>query len=123
VRDTIYATSIDKDSYFQGSRFYLAVSADTRDADLIDRVPKLMKTGSASEIELLIRNALPGLKLTYVATPPRAIPVKLKHHYFSVEQGGTYWDSVLRARTFAAYSPSEILNPTMELIILLPEAQ
>ena len=123
VRDTIYAASIDKDSYFQGSRFYLAVSADTRDADLIDRVPKLMKTGSANEIELLIRNALPGLRLTYVATPPRAIPVKLKYHYFSIEQGGTHWESVLRARNFAAHAPSEILNPSMELIILLPEAQ
>ena len=123
VRDTIYGTSIDKDAYFQGSRFYLAVSSDTRDSDLIERVPKLMKTGSASEIELLIRNALPGLRLTYVATPPRAIPVKLKHHYFSVEQGGTFWDSVVRSRTFASYAPSDILNPSMELIILLPEAQ
>ena len=40
-RDTIYATSIDKDAYFEGSRFYLAISADIRDADLIDRAPKL----------------------------------------------------------------------------------
>jgi type VI secretion system protein ImpJ len=122
VRDTIYATSIEKDAWFSGSRFYLAVSADIRDADLIDRVPKLMKTGSASEIELLIRNALPGLRLTHVATPPRAIRVNLNHHYFSVEQGGAFWDSVLRARSFAAYAPAEILNPQMELIILLPEA-
>jgi len=42
VRDTIYATSIDKDAYFEGSRFYLAISADIRDAELIDRTPKLL---------------------------------------------------------------------------------
>ena len=34
VRDTIYATSIDKDAYFEGSRFYLAISANVRDAEL-----------------------------------------------------------------------------------------
>ena len=39
-RDTIYATSIDKDAYFEGSRFYLAISADIRDAELIDRTPE-----------------------------------------------------------------------------------
>jgi type VI secretion system protein ImpJ len=120
-RDTIYATSIDKDAYFEGSKFYLAVSADIRDADLIDRVPKLLKASSATEIELLIRNALPGLRLQHVPTPPRAIPVKLRHQYFAIEQNGKYWESVIRARNFAVHAPGDILNPQMELVILLAQ--
>jgi len=71
VRDTIYATSIDKDAYFENSRFYLAVSADIRDADLIDRSQKLLKACSATQLETLIRNALPGLRLQHVSPPPR----------------------------------------------------
>jgi type VI secretion system protein ImpJ len=122
VRDTIYATSIDKDAYFEGSRFYLAISADIRDADLIDRTPKLLKACSATQIDTLIRNALSGLGLQHVPTPPRAIPVKLRHQYFAIEQGGPAWDSVKRARNFAVYAPSELLNPQMELIILLPQS-
>jgi type VI secretion system protein ImpJ len=51
--------------------------------------------------------------------PPRSIPVKLRHQYFAIEQSGEVWDSVLRARNFAVYAPAEILNPQMELIILL----
>ena len=121
LRDTIFTTSIDKDSYFDGSRFYLAISADIRDADLIDRVPRLLKACSASEVETRIRSALPGLGLQHVATPPRAIPVKLRHQYFAIERGGAMWESVERARNFAVYAPSEILNPKMELIILLPQ--
>jgi type VI secretion system protein ImpJ len=121
VRDTIYATSIEKDAYFEGSRFYLAVSADIRDADLIDRVPQLVKTCSATHIETLIRNALPGLRLQHVATPPRAIPVKLRHQYFAIETAGPVWESILRTRNFAVYAPSELLNPQMELIILLAQ--
>jgi type VI secretion system protein ImpJ len=121
VRDTIYATSIEKDAYFEGSRFYLAISADIRDADLIDRTPKLLKACSASQVETLVRNALPGLRLQHVATPPRAIPVKLRHQYFAIEQGGPIWESIQRARNFAVYSPSELLNPLMELVILLAQ--
>jgi len=121
VRDTIYATSIDKDAYFEGSRFYLAVASDIRDADLIDRSPKLLKCCSATQLETLIRNALPGLRLAHVPTPPRSIPVKLRHQYFAIEQGGPVWESVLRARNFAVYAPSDILNPQMELIILLAQ--
>ena len=121
VRDTIYATSIDKDAYFENSRFYLAIAADIRDPDLIDRSQKLLKACSATQLETLIRNALPGLRLTHVPTPPRSIQIKLRYQCFSVEQGGPVWESVLRARNFAVYCPSEILNPQMELIILLAQ--
>jgi len=121
MRDTIYATSIDKDAYFENSRFYLAVSADIRDADLIDRSQKLLKVCSATQLETLIRNALPGLRLQHVSPPPRSIPVKLRHQYFAVEQGGPVWESVLRARNFAVYAPADILNPQFELIILLTQ--
>jgi type VI secretion system protein ImpJ len=123
LRDTIYATSIDKDSYFEGSKFYLAVAADVRDADLIDRVPRLLKAGSAGRVETLVRQALPGLRLRYADTPPRAIPVKLKHHYFVIEQEGPEWEAVQRARNFAVHAPSELLNPAMELLILFPESR
>src|SRR5271165_5647250 len=121
VRDTIYATSIDKDAYFEGSRFYLAVSADISDADVIERTPKYFKAASATQVETLIGHALPGLRLTHLPSPPRALPVKLRHQYFAIEQGGPIWESFQRVRNFAVYAPAELLNPQMELVILLAQ--
>jgi type VI secretion system protein ImpJ len=118
LRDSIYATAIDKDQYFENSRFYIAVSADMPEAELIRRMPSLAKTCSATHIEQLIRQALPGLPLTHVPVPPRAIPVKLRYQYFSVDRTGPVWDAVVRARNFGVYVPGEIPNPDMELIIL-----
>jgi len=118
VRDSIYATAIDKDRYFENSRPYLAVASDLRDADLISRTPALVKTCSATHIEQLIRQALPGLKMTHLPRPPRSIPVKLRYQYFSLDPSGPVWESILRARNFAAYVPGEIPNPEMELIFL-----
>jgi len=118
LRDSIYATAIDKDQYFENSRPYLAIATDLRDADLISRAPALLKACSATHIEQLIRQALPGLKLTHVPVPPRAIPVKLRYQYFTLEKTGPVWEAVTRARNFAVYAPGEIPNPEMELIFL-----
>ncbi len=123
LRDSIYATSIDKDAYFDNSRFYLAISADLRDADLITRVPQLAKLCSSTYVEQLVRQALPGLRLTHVPSPPKAIPVKLRYQYFSIDRTGPVWDSVTRGRNLAVYLPGEVPNPSMELVILLPAAE
>jgi len=118
LRDSIYATAIDKDRYFENSRPYLAVSSDMKEADLIARMPGLAKACSATHIEQLIRQALPGLKMMHVPVPPRAIPVKLRYQYFALERSGPVWESIERSRNFAVYLPGEIPNPEMELIFL-----
>lgn len=121
LRDAIYTTAIERDDLLQNTRLYLGVRSDLRDLDVIERAPKLLKLSSATYIEDLVRHALPGLRLTHVAHPPRAVPVKVRQQYFSIEQAGQAWASVLRARNFAVYAPAEFLNPALELIVVLPE--
>jgi type VI secretion system protein ImpJ len=91
-------------------------------ADLIRRVPQLVKIGSASHLEQLIKQALPGMPLTHLPSPPSAIPVKLQYQYFSLSQSGVAWESVQRARNLGAYVPSDFPNAQLELLILLPQA-
>lgn len=119
VRSSVYATAIDKDRYFDNSRFYLAVSANVRPGELISRFPSLSKVASATHIEHYVRQALPGLRMTHLETPPRAIPVKLRYQYFSLERTGEVWEALVRARNLAVYVPDEIAEPEMELCILL----
>jgi type VI secretion system protein ImpJ len=45
----------------------------------------------------------------------------MKYQYFGLNQSGAAWDTVARARNFAAHVPGDIANPQMELIILLPQ--
>jgi type VI secretion system protein ImpJ len=121
VKNTVYATSIDQDKYLNNTRMYLAVSADANDETILRSVPQLVKACSATHIEQLISKALPGIPLTYISSPPSAIPVKMKYQYFSLNQSGAAWESVTRARNFAVHVPAEIPNPQMELVILLPQ--
>ena len=119
VRPSIFATAIDKDQYFENSRFYLAVGANLKEPELISRFLKLAKVTSATHIENYIRQALPGLRMVHVPVPPRAIPVKLRYQYFSLERSGEVWEAMMRSRNLAVYAPDEIHDPEMELIILL----
>jgi type VI secretion system protein ImpJ len=122
IQPAIYATSLDQDKYLTNTRMYLAISAETSQADLIARAPFLIKICSANHIEHLVRQALPGVPLTHVASPPSSIPVKLAYQYFSLSQSGPAWEAVGRARNLAAYVPGDFPNPQLELIILLPSA-
>jgi type VI secretion system protein ImpJ len=122
VQDSIYATAIDHDKYLVNTRMYLAVSAETSEENIIRKVPQLVKVCSATHIEHLVRQALPGLQVRHLPNPPSAIPVKLKYQYFALNQSGAAWEAINRARNFAAFVPGELPNPTLELIILLPQA-
>jgi len=97
------------------------VSAETSEETIIQRVPQLVKACSATHIEHLVRQALPGIQLRHLSNPPSAIPVKLKYQYFALNQSGPAWEAVTRARNFAAFVPGEFPNPTLELLILLPQ--
>jgi type VI secretion system protein ImpJ len=122
VQPSIYATALADDKYLQGTRLYLAISAEMNQADLISKAPYLLKVCSANHIEHLVRQALPGAALTHVPKPPGSIPVKLNHQYFSINQSGVAWEAVVRARNLAVYVPGDFPAPQLELIILLPEA-
>jgi type VI secretion system protein ImpJ len=122
VQTSIYATSLDNDKYLTNTKMYLAIMAETGQADIAGKTPQLVKVCSASHLEHLVRHALPGVPLAYVPSPPSVIPVKLNYQYFSLNQSGVAWEAITRARNLAAYVPGEFPNPQLELIILLPQA-
>jgi type VI secretion system protein ImpJ len=120
VRPSMYATAIDDDKYLRNTRLYLAVSAEMKDAELISRVPQLMKVAGAGQLEEVVRQALPGLKMMHVVSPPSEIPVKLKYKYFSLDASGSVYEGIQRARNLGVYAPAEFPAVQLELIILLP---
>ncbi len=121
IRPAIYAASVFEDRFLQNTRMYLAIRADMDEGELIQKVPRLIKVCSASHVEHLILQALNGVPLTHVMSPPTTIPIKLDHQYFSLSQAGVAWEAIARARNIAAYIPADFQNPQVELIILLPE--
>jgi type VI secretion system protein ImpJ len=121
VRPSIYAASLFEDRFLENTRLYLAIQAEMDEGELIRKAPQLIKVCSATHIEHLVRQALPGIPLTHVMSPPTSIPVKLNHQYFSLSRSGLAWEAVERARNIAAYIPADFPSPQAELIVLLPQ--
>lgn len=115
----LWTGRIAEEQYLRDSQFYLAVSAKMGVDDLIRKVPQLLKISSTEEVQRLVRNALPGLALRHVPAPPDAIPVRLENQYFLLNQGGLLWDAIARSRQIAVFAPGEIVDPKMEIVIVL----
>jgi type VI secretion system protein ImpJ len=115
----IWGGSVTEDQYFRDSQFFLAVSAKMGVDDIIRKVPQLIKISAQDDIQRIIRNALPGLTLRHTPVPPPAIPMKLDNQYFALNQGGDLWNAIMLSRQIAVHAPGEIMEPKMELLIVL----
>ncbi|CAN5818856.1 type VI secretion system baseplate subunit TssK [soil metagenome] len=120
VEPSIHATAIDQDRYLAATDMFLAVSSDSKAADVHRKVPQLVKVSSGDQVRRLIQQALPGVRLESMPRPPSALPVKLGYEYFRIQREGTAWDAITVARNLAVYAPLDLPNPRFELVILLP---
>lgn len=120
VQPSVYATALDQERYLSAPQIYLAVASDSNPADIPKKTPQQLKISSRDGTERLVRQALPGLSMTYVAKPPSAVPVKLSHHYFLLDKSGQEWETIVQAKNLAAFVPAEMPNLQLELVILLP---
>jgi len=115
----LWSGTVTEDQYFRNSQFFLAVSAKMGIDDLIRKVPQLVKICAQDDIQRITQNALPGLTLRHAPVPPAAIPMKLENQYFSLNQGGPLWDTIMLSRQIAVHAPGEIVDPKMEILIVL----
>jgi type VI secretion system protein ImpJ len=121
TQPSIHATAIDQERYFATPQLYLAVTAEMKQDELLRKAAQLLKVSSADQIERLIRQALPGVRLQHVANPPSAIPIKLNFQYFAIDRSGADWDAIRLQRNLAVYAPSDFPNPQFELVVILPQ--
>jgi len=120
TQPTVSAVALSEDRYLAARQLFLAVRSSLPRHELAARVPDSVKISSSDRVDFLMRQALPGLSLTYQPTPPSEVPVKLDYTYFLLSRD-TEWEAVRRARNLAAYVPSDIPALEMELVILLPK--
>ena len=119
VRPALHAVAIEQIKWLDAPQWFLAVSAPLRQQELIPKVLQGCKVGSADVVDTLIRQALPGIELAHVSSPPTAVPVKLDFQYFAIRKAGAAWDAISRARNLAVYVPAELVDARFELVIVL----
>ncbi|GJG86572.1 type VI secretion protein [Gemmatimonadetes bacterium T265] len=101
------------------SRWILGVRARLGEAEVAERVPRLLKVCSAEGVAKLVQRALPGMGLTYLPVPPAAIAPRVDTRYFAVNTDGPCWEHVRMTRAVGVFVPAELPGAELELAVLL----
>jgi type VI secretion system protein ImpJ len=83
---------------------------------LRERLPRLLKVGSWTQIGYILNAAMPGVRVSVEYRPPGAIPIKPGLVYLRVDQAGDYWNDILGSGTIAIYQPIDPQKVDLRLI-------
>ncbi len=120
VRESLYAGRVLDDRLLKEAGFYLGVRADIPEAQLIQRVPRVIKVASRDTIDVVIGSALPGVTLTHASPPPAPIPTRPKFHYFQLDSTGMFWERIAGSKALAVYVPEEFKDEVLEMYAVKP---
>jgi type VI secretion system protein ImpJ len=113
--DGMYLGRFEDANMTRDHAFYLECSGSD-EATLRERLPKLLKVASWTQVGYILNAAIPGVTCEVEYRPPGAIPVKPGLVYLRVEPGGEYWDDVVRSGTIAIYQPIDPQKVNIRLI-------
>jgi type VI secretion system protein ImpJ len=116
TRDTLFTGSIADERLLEAAQFYMAMSSGVPEEKVIREVPLKAKLSSRDRVDALIAQALRGLILRHLPTPPAEIPVQPGRVYFQVDKGGDHWEAIKTARNLSIYVPPEFTDLKIELM-------
>jgi type VI secretion system protein ImpJ len=101
------------------ARWILAVRAETGEAEIIAKTPRLVKVCSKDLLPELVKTALPGLGLVHLPIPPSAIAPKVEFQYFGLSRTGSCWEHIVQTRKVGVYIPDDLPGVELELLVVL----
>jgi type VI secretion system protein ImpJ len=119
VADYFWEGTVTDTRCFGRSRWVLGIQAPIGEADLITKTPQLVKICSSRFVGELVKRAMAGLTLTYLPSPPSAIPRRIEANYFGIEKTGRLWDHIVETKKIGIYVPGELPQPQLQLLVVL----
>ena len=98
--------------------FYLAVFASVRPEKLVAEVPLKAKIATPDAIDFLVAQAVRGLGLQHLPSPPPELPVNPDWHYFKLQAVGEQWKEVQSAGRIAFHLPPEFKGLRLEFLMV-----
>jgi len=118
IAPATYVARVPDEKLFAVSRFYLGLTADVPEKELLMSVLQRIKMSSRDRLEILIPSAMPGLTLVHVANPPHGLSTKPGYVYFGMEQAGDFWQGIQASGSIAFYFPADLPGLNMEMYAL-----
>lgn len=118
--DGMYLARIEDGSLLR-YEFFLGAKGNVPGEQLRERLPKLAKVASWSQVTSILNSAINGARLELQYTPPSALPVKPGVVFFKVTKVPEYWTDIQGTGTLAVYQPLEPRNVELSLYAVDPQ--
>jgi type VI secretion system protein ImpJ len=102
------------------SQIYLCVESDLPDRSILSRI-EVAKIGARADLPLLTQRRLFGLDIALLNRTPGGLPARENFHYFSIDKGGQYWESVVKNREVAIAGGLDAKLAFSLFVVLKPE--
>ena len=99
-------------------RFYLVTRTESDNDQLLQSFQLEAKMSANSQIQVLIRRALPGVEMIHMPIAPQGLPRRAYSRYYRVESLSTQWNSVEKESTIALHWSAAPEDLKVELIAL-----
>jgi len=120
LEPSFYAATVgDARCFGPRAHWFLGLRSSASAADVITRVPRLVKICSTKFIARLVKEAYPGLAIEYVAAPPPDIAPRLGTHYFTIRPVEPCWKSIVDTQELGIYVPAALPDVALDLKVVL----
>jgi len=106
----IYIATIKDKSIIKDSTFIFSISSETSKEKVKELLQEGLKFGTVENIRKLVNYHLVGYKIKSLSTPPKEIPFKVNHLYFSIELSQKEKEDLEKSAGFAFYLANSIEN-------------
>ncbi len=117
--DGNYFSSELAPSHFQGrGRFFLVLSTDEEAESVLVSLAGVAKLSARERLPLLISQALPGIPLHHLPTPPQELPRRTRSIYFAIDSRSDQWEQVQKWNNLALFWDQAPADLTAEIMIV-----
>jgi type VI secretion system protein ImpJ len=123
VSEYLYTGAVVDKRCFGRANWVLGIKSDLARAEVITNVPSRVKLCSSQHVERLYRDALPGLTLQHLPSPPSAISPRIGTEYFSIGRSGSHstqvcWKLIADSGEVGVYVPAALKGSGLELSVV-----
>ncbi len=117
--DGSYLSSELAPSHFQGrGRFFLVLSTDEDAESVLVSLAGVAKLSARERLPLLISQALPGIPLHHLPTPPQELPRRARSIYFAIDSRSEQWEQVQKWNNLALFWDQAPADLAAEIMIV-----
>ncbi len=116
--DTYYSAFLEPAYFNATNRYYMVIRTETEPKKVLEDIRISLKTGAKEIMPVLIRQSLPGVKLSHLKNPPQELPRRAHTLYFLLDSHGDIWSKIDDKNNIAISWDSAPQDVKIELMII-----